>query len=86
MKVPSFLRSGGLLTLLINTFNIMIGSKSYTIRFNRSAKTYTIRVYEGGKLLSKYRSLHMGRSYCEHWSECDILNFLSYTRCYVRIR
>ena len=39
---------------------------TYTIRFNRSRKTYTIRVYYRGRLQAKYRTYPQGRDYSEH--------------------
>lgn len=64
----------------------MIGKKQYTIALNRSKKTYTIRVYEGGKLAGKYRSTPQGREFSEHWTEADIYNFLRYSGDYCAIR
>lgn len=48
----------------------------YTIRFNRSRKTYTIREYVNGELINKYRSYPQGESYSETWTQHDIINFL----------
>ena len=64
---------------------IMIGKKTYTIALNRSKKTYTIRVYEGGKLVGKYRSNPQGREFSESWTEADIYNFLRYSGDYYSI-
>lgn len=65
----------------------MIGDKSYTIRFNRSAKTYTIRVYQRGRLLHKYRSFPQGVNFVDDgcWTERDILRFLIDSCDYVRV-
>lgn len=49
---------------------------TYTISFNRSRKTYTIRRYDNGKLTAKYRSTPQGRDFTETWTEGDIRNFL----------
>lgn len=55
----------------------MIGSYTYTITFNRSKKTYTIRVYyKHSRCIAKYRSLPQGSSYHEDWCEHDIVVFL----------
>lgn len=63
----------------------MIGRKTYKIALNRSRKTYTIRVYEGGKLVAKYRSNPQGREFSEFWTESDILAFLKYSGDYYLI-
>lgn len=60
----------------------MIGKKTFTISFNRGKKTYTIRVYEGGKLAAKYRSFPQGNEFSENWTENDIYNFLRYSGDY----
>ena len=49
---------------------------TYTISFNRSRKTYTIRRYDNGKLTAKYRSIPQGKDFSETWTEGDIRNFL----------
>ena len=51
-------------------------SRHHTITFNRSRKTYTIRAFENGKLIAKYRSYPQGKDYTEYWTESDIRNFL----------
>lgn len=49
----------------------------YTIAYNRSRKTYTIREYDQqGKLIAKYRSYPQGENYSENFSQADIKNFL----------
>lgn len=58
----------------------------YTITLNHSAKTYTIRRYENGKLTAKYRSYPRGREFSEHWTESDIKNFLRYSNDYYVIK
>lgn len=50
----------------------------YTITFNRSRKTYTIRKYDNGKLVTKYRTYPQGSEYSENWTENDIKNYLRY--------
>lgn len=57
----------------------------YTIKLNRSKKTYTIRRYVDGRVVAKYRSNHQGRSFCEHWTEYDIKNFLKYSNDYYAV-
>lgn len=64
----------------------MIGKKTYTISLNRSKKTYTIRVYEGGKLVGKYRSNPQGLEFSESWTESDIYNFLRYSGDYYLVK
>lgn len=51
---------------------------TYTITFNRSRKTYTIRKYDNGKLVTKYRTYPQGAEYSENWTENDIKNYLRY--------
>lgn len=51
---------------------------TYTITFNRSRKTYTIRKYDNGKLVTKYRTYPQGSEYSENWTENDIKNYLRY--------
>lgn len=58
----------------------------YTITFNRSRKTYTIRRYDNGKLTSKYRSFPQGKEYSETWTENDIIAFLRYSGDYYVVR
>lgn len=60
--------------------------RNHTITFNRSKKTYTIRAYENGKLISKYRSNPQGKEYSENWTEHDIRNFLRYSNDYYVIK
>lgn len=55
----------------------------YTIRLNRSRKTYTIRQYVDGKLTSKYRSYPQGPNFSEDWTENDIRHFLRSDDYYV---
>lgn len=58
----------------------------YTIRLNRSRKTYTIRRYDNNKLTAKYRSYPQGRDFSEDWTESDIKNFLRYSNEYYMIK
>lgn len=51
---------------------------NYTITFNRSRKTYTIREYDNGKLVAKFRTYPQGASYSENWTENDIKRYLRY--------
>jgi hypothetical protein len=57
----------------------------YTIKCNRSRKTYTIRRYENGKLTAKYRSNPQGEDYSENWTENDIRDFLRYSNDYYEV-
>lgn len=43
----------------------------YKMTPNYSKKTYTIRVYENGKLLSKYRTIRASEMY-DDWTQDDI--------------
>lgn len=58
----------------------------YTITLNRSAKTYTIRRYDNGKLTAKYRSNPQGSNFSEDWSQSDIKNFLRYSNDYYVVK
>lgn len=58
----------------------------YTITFNRSRKTYTIRRYEKDKLTAKYRSLPQGSEYSEHWTEHDIIHYLRQSNDYYMVK
>lgn len=60
--------------------------RHHTIKFNRRAKTYTIRAYENGKLIAKYRSYPQGKDYSEYWTENDIRNFLRYSNDYYEVK
>lgn len=59
---------------------------TYTIRFNRSRKTYTIREYYRGRLQAKYRTYPQGRDYSEHWTQHDIFNHLRYANDYYVVK
>ena len=50
--------------------------REYKITYNRSKKTYTIRVYDAGKIYIKYRSHPQGKDYHENHTQSDICNFL----------
>lgn len=54
----------------------------YSITLNHSAKTYTIRRYDNGRLTSKYRSYPQGSNFSECWTEMDIINFLRHSNDY----
>lgn len=58
----------------------------YTITLNHSAKTYTIRRYDNGKLTAKYRSNPQGSDFSEDWTESDIKNFLRNSNDYYVIK
>ena len=61
-------------------------NRRYTIKINRSKKTYTIRVYEDGKLFAKYRSYPQGAEFSENWTENDIKAFLRYSGDYYVVK
>lgn len=58
----------------------------YTLKTNRRERTYTIRKYEGRKVVAKYRSNPQGAEYSENWTENDIKNFLKYSNDYYVVR
>ena len=58
----------------------------YTLKTNRSKKTYTIRVYKGKKLTAKYRSYPQGKDFSTHWTVNDIKNFLRYSNDYYLVK
>lgn len=60
--------------------------RTYTIKYNRSKKTYTIRRYDGGKLTAKYRSNPQGSDFCEDLTEDDIKQFLRYSNDYYEVK
>lgn len=50
-------------------------------------RTYTIRVFEGGKLVNEYRSNVQSKSdFTEFWTENDIIAFLKYSNDYYSIK
>lgn len=50
-------------------------------------RTCTIRVFEGGKLVNKYRSAVQSKSdFKEFWTESDIIAFLKYINDYYSIK
>lgn len=65
----------------------MGAKRTYTIKVNRSRRTYTIRVFEGGKLVNKYRSTAQSKlDFTEFWTESDIIAFLKYSNDYYIIK
>ena len=58
----------------------------YTITLNHSAKTYTIRRYDNGKLTAKYRSYPQYNEFFCDWTENDIKNFLRYSNDYYIVK
>lgn len=50
--------------------------EGYKITLNRQKRTYTIRRYENGKCIAKYRSYPQGAEFSEDWTENDIKAFL----------
>ena len=60
--------------------------RTYTIKLNHSAKTYTIRAYDNGKLYAKYRSYPQGEEFTEYWTERDIRSFLRYSNDYYEVK
>lgn len=62
-------------------------SRTHTITLNHRARTYTIRAYENGKLIAKYRSNPQSKEdFSEHWTEHDIRNFLRYSNDYYVVK
>ena len=59
---------------------------TYTLTTNRSKKTYTIRRYENGKVVTKYRTYPQGPDYSEDWTETDRRNFLKYSNDYYVVK
>ena len=57
--------------------------RTYKITYNRSKKTYTIRVYDNGKIYVKYRSYPQGEDYSETHTQNDIYNFLRSNDYYI---
>ena len=50
-------------------------------------RTYTIRVFEDGKLVNKYRSTVQSKSdFTEFWTESDIIAFLKYSNDHYSIK
>lgn len=50
---------------------------THTITLNHSKRTYTIRKYENGKIVAKYRSYPQSKeSFSQYWTEHDIRNYL----------
>ena len=50
-------------------------------------RTYTIRVFEGGKLVNKCRSNVQSKSdFTEFWTESDIIAFLKYSNDYYLVK
>ena len=63
----------------------MIGKKTFKLTLNHNRKTYTIRVYEGGRRIAKYRSNPQGSEFSTDWTEHDIYNFLKYSGDYYKV-
>ena len=62
-------------------------SRSHTITLNHRARTYTIRAYENGKLIAKYRSKPQSKEdFTKDWTESDIRNFLRYSGDYYVVK
>lgn len=65
----------------------MIGKKTYKIACNIAKRTYTIRVYEKGRIIAKYRSFRQSKTeFTEYWSEHDIYQFLRYSNDYYIVK
>ncbi len=60
--------------------------KKYTIALNHQKKTYTIRVYQSGKLAAKYRSYPQGEEFSTNWTQSDIAVFLKHSNDYYLIK
>lgn len=58
----------------------------YTIAFNRSRKTYTIKRIDDGKITAVYRSYPQGKDYSENWTQADIFHFLRQSNDYYVVR
>ena len=59
-------------------------SRIHTITLNHRERTYTIRAYENGKLIAKYRSFPQSKEdFSKYWTENDIRNFLRTNDYYV---
>lgn len=61
-------------------------ARTYKLTTNKRRKTYTIRVYEGGKLISKYRTCPQGADFSEFWTENDIKNYLKMNSDYYEVK
>lgn len=61
--------------------------RSHTIKLNHRNRTYTIRSYENGKLIAKYRSYQQSKDeFNKYWTESDIRNFLRYSNDYYEVK
>lgn len=61
--------------------------RSHTIRLNHSKRTYTIRAYDNGKLIAKYRSYTQTKEeFSDNWTESDIRNYLRYSNDYYEVK
>lgn len=61
-------------------------TRYHTITLNHRERTYTIRAYEAGKLIAKYRSYQQSQDeFTEYWTESDIRNFLRYSNDYYKV-
>ena len=57
------------------------------ITIMKTKRTYTIRVFEGGKLVNEYRSNVQSKSdFTEFWTENDIIAFLKYSNDYYSVK
>lgn len=62
-------------------------SRTHKMTLNHRARTYTIRVYEKGKLIAKYRSYPQSKDeFTEYWSENDIRHFLRSSGDYYAVK
>jgi hypothetical protein len=53
--------------------------RKYRIKANHHDRTYTIRVYENGKVIAKYRTNVQGKGcMTDDWTEDDIRNYLNH--------
>lgn len=61
---------------------------TYAIRTNKRRKTYTIRVYDKGKVFAKYRTLPQGKEFRDndYWTEADIRDFLKHSLSYYEVK
>ena len=60
----------------------------YKLKSNKSAKTYTIRVYHRGKCITTYRTNPQGADFREgiYWTQEDIKNFLATSNDYFEVK
>lgn len=63
--------------------------RTYTAKTNKSRRTATIRVYDDGKMIAKYRTITMSSDELEQFeymTSGDIANFLKTKDSYYEVR